>query len=238
MDHADHVGDLADPGLALRSGIRRFPVPGKAALARRRHQLFHGRRRHFAAVRDPHHRADADLDPGELDLDPEPGASLHDRLPGARDADGRHLLRARPGAVLSVLRRRPDPDVPDHRRVGRPAPGLCELQVLPLHARRLGADAARHHGDVLAGGHDRHPDAVASRLPALAADLGLVRVPRLVRGQDADVAGSHLAARCPRRSADRGLGHPGGDPVEAGRLRPPALLAADVPASVGRFRAA
>ena len=33
------------------------------------------------------------------------------------------------------------------------------LQVLPLHAARLGADAARHHGDVLAGRHDRHPDA-------------------------------------------------------------------------------
>ena len=29
--------------------------------------LPHGRRRHFAALRDPHHRADADLHPGELD---------------------------------------------------------------------------------------------------------------------------------------------------------------------------
>ncbi len=35
----------------------------------------------------------------------------------------------------------------------------ASLQVLPLHAARLGADAARHHGDVLAGRHDRHPDA-------------------------------------------------------------------------------
>ena len=65
------------------------------------------------------------------------------------NADGRHLLGARPRALLSVLRRRPDSDVPDHRRVGRSAPGLCQLQILPLHAARLGADAARHHGDVL-----------------------------------------------------------------------------------------
>jgi NADH-quinone oxidoreductase subunit M len=32
------------------------------------------------------------------------------------------VLRARFGAVLYVLRRRADPDVPDHRRLGRCAP--------------------------------------------------------------------------------------------------------------------
>ena len=42
---------------------------------------------------------------------------------------------------------------------GGAAPRLCELQVLPLHAARLGADAARHHGDVLGRRHDRHHDA-------------------------------------------------------------------------------
>ena len=77
-------------------------------------------------------------------------ARIHDRVSGARDADGRRVLRARSGAVLSVLRGRPHSDVPHHRRVGRPAARLCELQVLPLHVSRLGADAARHHGDVLA----------------------------------------------------------------------------------------
>ena len=205
-----------------------IPVRRKAAMARRRHHLFDGRRRHFAAVRGADHRADADLDPGELDRDPAPGARIHDRVPGARNADGRHLLRARSGAVLSVLRGRPDSDVPDHRRVGRPAPGLCELQVLPLHAARLGADAARHHGDVLGRRHHRHPDAAASRLPARTADLGVARVPRLVRRQDADVAGPHLAARRACRGADRRLGDPRRDPVEDGRLRLPALLAADV----------
>ena len=62
--------DLADPGLALRPDSAGFPVRRETALARRRHQLLDGRRRHFAAVRDPDDRADADLDPGELDGDP------------------------------------------------------------------------------------------------------------------------------------------------------------------------
>ena len=108
----------------------------------------------------------------ELGLDRDPRQGIHDRVPGARDADDRHLLGARSRAVLPVLRGRPDPDVPDHRRLGRPAARLCELQVLPLHAARLGADAARHHGDVLEGRHDRHSDADAVRLPARIADLG------------------------------------------------------------------
>ena len=62
---------------------------------------------------------------------------IHDRLPGARDADDRRVLRARSRPVLRVLRGRADPDVPHHRRVGRQAARLCELQVLPLHAARL-----------------------------------------------------------------------------------------------------
>ena len=221
-----------DPGSADFQFLEKRPWLGGI------HYLFNGRRRHFAAVRDPHHGADADRDPGELDLGSDPRALVHDLLPGARDPDGRHLLRARSRAVLSVLRRRPDPDVPDHRRVGRAAPGLCELQVLSLHAVRLGADAARHHGDVLAGRDHRHPDTAPSRLPARAADLGVVCLPRLVRGQDADVAGPYLVARRARRGADGRLGDPGGDPAQARRLWLSALLAADVPASVGRFRAA
>ena len=229
MDHARHLRGLADLAVALRSELGGIPVPGKAALARRRHHLLHGRRRHLAAVRDADHRAPADLHRRQLDRDPAPGARIYDRVPRPRDADGRHLLRARSGAVLSVLRGRPHSDVPDHRRVGRAAPGLCQLQVLPLHAVRLGADAARHHGDVLAGRHHRYPDAAASRFPAKSADLGVVRLPRLVRRQNADVAVPHLAARRARRGADRRLGDPGRDPVETRRLRFFALLAADVP---------
>ena len=55
----------------------------------------------------------------------------------------------------------------------------------------------------------------------------LARHVRLVRGQGADVAVPHLAARRARRGPDRGLRAPGGRAPEAGRLRLPALLAAD-----------
>ena len=81
------------------------------------------------------------------------------------------------------------------------------------------------------GRHHRHPDAAAAPLPAVAADLGVARLLRLVRGEDADVAGPHLAARRACRGADRGLGDPCRHPAEDGRLRLPALLAADVPAT-------
>src|SRR3546814_5612555 len=83
----------------------------------------------------------------------------HDRLPGPRDPDGGHVLRPRYPGVLRLLRGRADPDVPDHRGVGRSATGLCRLQVLPLYDGRLGADDDRHPGDVLAGRDHRHPDA-------------------------------------------------------------------------------
>src|SRR5262249_17082378 len=122
------------------------------------------------------------------------------------------------------------PDVPHHRRMGWAAPRLRELQVLPLHAARLRADAARHHGDVLAGGHDRHPDADEVQLPGRYADLAVARLLCLVRPEDSDVAGPHLAARRARRGADRGFGDPRRDPLEDGWLRLPALLGADVPA--------
>ena len=69
----------------------------------------------------------------------------------------------------------------------------------------------------------------ACTLPGRDAALAVARLLRLVRGQDADVAGAHLAARRPRRGADGGLGDPRRHPAEDGRLRLPALLAADVP---------
>ena len=64
--------------------------------------------------------------------------------------------------------------------------------------------------------------------PARPAEVGMVCVLRLVRGEDADVAGAYLAAGRARRSADRGLGDPCCDPPEDGWLRLPAVLAADV----------
>ena len=82
------------------------------------------------------------------------------------------------------------------------------------------------------------PALMKYRLPAGHADLAVARLLRLVRREDADVAGAHLAARRACRGADRGLGHPRRDPAEDGRLRLPALLAADVPARLDGSRAA
>ena len=120
---------------------------------------------------------------------------------------------------------------------GGAAPGLCQLQVLPLHAARLGADAARHHGDVLGGRHDRYPDAAQPQLPGGDADLAVDCFLRELCGQDADVAGAYLAAGRPCRGADGRFGDPRRHPAEDGRLRLPAFFAADVPARLGGFRA-
>ncbi len=76
-------------------------------------------------------------------------------------------------------------------------------------------------------------DAAAPRVPASTADMAVARLLRLVRREDADVAGAHLAAGRACRGADRRLGHPRRDPAEDGRLRLPALLAADVPGRLG-----
>src|SRR3546814_9559409 len=101
------------------------------------------------------------------------------------------------------------------------------LQVLPLYARRLGADAAGDPRHVLRCRHHRHSDPAGPSLPGPDADLAVARLLRLLRGEGADVAGAYLAARRPRRGADRGLGDPGRRAAEDGRLRLPALLAAD-----------
>src|SRR4051812_36523212 len=66
----------------------------------------------------------------------------------------------------------------------------------------------------------------------------MARLLRLVRGEDADVAGPYLVARRPRPGADRRLRHPGRRAVEAWRIRLPALLVADVPGGVVTTRLA
>ena len=67
------------------------------------------------------------------------------------------------------------------------------------------------------------------------ADLAVARLLRLLRGEDADVAGAHLAARRARRGADGGLRDPRRHSAEDGRLRLHPLLAADVPRRVGHI---
>src|SRR3546814_11629643 len=68
--------------------------------------------------------------------------------------------------------------------------------------------------------------------------MAVACVLRIVRGQDADVAGPYLAARRACRSADRRLGDPGGRAAEAGRPWLHPLFAADVTGSVGAPRLA
>ena len=80
------------------------------------------------------------------------------------------------------------------------------------------------------------PDADGHRFPGAGADLAVARLLRQLRGQDADVAGPHLAARRARPGADRGLGDPRRRAAEDGRLRLRPLLAADVPRGVGAAR--
>ena len=88
------------------------------------------------------------------------------------------------------------------------------------------------------GRHDRHHGAAEHAFSAADAELAVARLLRLLRGENADVAGPYLAARRPCRGADGGLGDPGGDPAENGRLWLHPLLAADVPGRLALFRAA
>ena len=123
---------------------------------------------------------------------------------------------------------------------GGPQPDLCGVQVLSLHAARLGADAAGDPRDLPANRVDRHRVCAEPRQPVFRrlAEMAVARVFRVVRGQGADVAGPYLAARRACRGADRGLGHPRRRAAEDGRLRVCPLFAADVPARLALFHAA
>ena len=99
--------------------------------------------------------------------------------------------------------------------------------VLMLIAMLWMVERRRHHLD---------PGADGDRFPGRGADLAVARLLRQLRGQDADVAGPHLASRRARPGADRGLGDPRRRAAEDGRLRLRPLLAADVPRSLGPAR--
>ena len=126
--------------LAGLGAISIRPRPGSSWSRRRpwlagpRHQLPSRRRRHLALVRAAVGAADRGRRDRLLALGAYPGQGVHDRVSGHGHADDRRVRGARRGPVLPVLRGDPDPDVPDHRHLGRPAPDLCGLQVLPLHA--------------------------------------------------------------------------------------------------------
>ncbi len=203
-------------------------------------QLSHGDRRHLAVLRLAVDAADRALRRRELDQRACPGPRIHDRLPRPRNDDGRHFLCARFRAVLCFLRGRAGPDVPDHRGVGRAAAGLRGVQVLPLHAARLGIVIAGDPRGLFQHrpAHHRHHRGADPQFSARPAEMAVSRLPRLVRGQGADVAGAHLAARRACRGADSRVGDPRRSAVEDGRLRVHPVLVADVPARRGLFHPA
>src|SRR5262249_32094056 len=92
--------------------------------------------------------------------------------------------------------------------------------------------------NVLGSRYHRYRRFAAAWISDRLAEVGVVRLLRVVRGENADVAGPHLAAGRARRGADRGLGDPRGDTPEDGRGRFPAFPPADVPGREPRVRAA
>jgi formate hydrogenlyase subunit 3/multisubunit Na+/H+ antiporter MnhD subunit len=75
-----------------------------------------------------------------------------------------------------------------------PAARLCQLQIFPLHAAWLGAHAAGDNGHVLGGGHHRYPGPAGLQVPTGNAGVAVVCFPCILCGEDAHVAGPHLAS--------------------------------------------
>ena len=164
-------------------------------------------------------------------VEPLPRAAQPEGVPRARSSSSRSgmngtFVAAGPHPLLHLLRDRAAPDVLHDRRVGRPEPRVRVDQVLPVHAVRLGADAAELPGAVLPVEASHTFDMVAARArctaPASCTSTQLLifarAVPRL-RDQGADVPVPHVAARRAHRGADRRLGAAGRDPAEARHVR-------------------
>ena len=85
-------------------------------------------------------------DPGQL---PEHHATRAERVlrldAGAAGGDERRLRRARPAALLRLLRAHAHPDVLHHRHLGRAGAALRGGEILPLHLHRLGLHARGDH---------------------------------------------------------------------------------------------
>ena len=128
--------EAAAPASSWSSGPR-----GSSSLG---HPVPAGRRRHQPVPGAAHDLPDAARDPGLVAGRPA-GQTLHDLVPDPRDGRARDVPRARPAAVLPVLRGDPAvPDVPDHRGLGGRAAGVRRREVLPVHDGRLGVPAGRH----------------------------------------------------------------------------------------------
>ena len=138
------------------------------------------------------------------------------RLPAAAaDRHDRRLLRARPVPVLRVLGGDAGPDVLPDRDLGRAAPALRGDQVLPVHARRLGGDAARDPGALLprqgAAGARRRP--AASTTPC-GCGWAIPQRPRSSGCSWRSSWASRSRCRCSRSTP--------GCPTRTSRRRPPA----------------
>jgi hypothetical protein len=138
---------------------RRAMAVRRAGRAWRKCRLGAWHRRHCADADHAQRLPDADLHWRFVARDRSPRARIYGRLPADGGADDRRLRGAGPAALLHLLRRRPHPDVSDHRHLGRRRADQGELQILPLHACRLGADAGRHAGDDPDRRHDLDPGA-------------------------------------------------------------------------------
>ena len=123
-------------------------------------------RRHLAAPRAAHRAHRRVL--RHLLVEPLPRTAQPEGVPradpAARDGHDRHVRRPGPHPLLHLLRGRPAPDVLHDRRLGRAQPRIRVDQVLPVHAVRLGPDAAELPGPLLPveGAHLRHGHPLAA----------------------------------------------------------------------------
>ena len=221
-----------DPALhRLRPGRPRFPVHRAEAVDRDvSRQLPPGHRRHIAAA-DPAQQLHDD--PGRarrLAGHPGAGRAVPRFVSLPVGLHERRIRGARRAAVLRLFRSDADPDVRGDRHLGRSEPRLRGVQVLPLYAAGLAPRPDRAHLSVQRLGRELLVLRVVSGA-ALAERPDSV-VPRVlcgVRGEGADVAGSHLAAGRARGGAHRRLGRACRDHAEARRLRLPQAVAAHRP---------
>ena len=193
-----------------------------------RHPLLPRRRRHLDAVRAAEQPDDARRRLVGLGGDRDARRAVHGGVPDPVRASSTARSRALDGILFYiVLRGDADPDVPHHRRLGRPEPRVRGGQVLPLHAAGLAADAGGAHLPLQRLGHVLDPRVVPRPAVARRADAAVRRLLPVVLGQGADVAGAHVAARRARRGADRRLGDPRGDHAQDRRVRLRPLHPAD-----------
>ena len=203
-----------------------------------RHRLRPAYGRHLDAAGAPRDVPPAHRLPRLLEGDRQALAGLRRGAAAAHHRRARHALRLGPLPLLRLLGGHADPDVSDHRDLGRRAADLRGGEILPVHHGRQPADARGHPVDGL---ELQEPERrrlelrlrrhAAAGVPAARADLAVRGLRARLRRQGADVPGAHLAAGRARRGAHRRLGDPGGHPAEARHVRLPALRPAALPAA-------